>query len=154
MDNLSRYFNGHERVGISLTGGLDTRIIMAWHKAQPDSMPCYTFGSMYRDNQDVKLARRVAKICGQSHQVIVTGEEFFSRFPHYAERTIYLSDATVDLGRSPDLYVNEKAREIAPIRVVGTYGSEMLMRAVMFKATEPAGRACFTKEVLQQVHRG
>lgn len=153
VDNLSRYFNGHERVGISLTGGLDTRIIMAWHKAQPDSMPCYTFGSMYRDNQDVKLARRVAKICGQSHQVIVTGEEFFSRFPHYAERTIYLSDATVDLGRSPDLYVNEKAREIAPVRVVGTYGSEMLMRAVMFKATEPAA-GLFHKDVLQQVHRG
>src|SRR5208282_819212 len=28
--NLPRYFNGRERVGVSLTGGLDTRIIMAW----------------------------------------------------------------------------------------------------------------------------
>ena len=86
--NLSRYFNGHEGIGISLTGGLDTRIIMAWHKAQPGSLPCYTFGSMYRDNEDVSLARRVAKICGQPHQVITVGEEFLSRFPHYAERSI------------------------------------------------------------------
>ena len=136
--NLSRYFNGHERIGISLTGGLDTRIIMAWHKAQPGSLPCYTFGSMYRDNEDVSLARRVAKICGQPHQVITVGEEFLSRFPHYAERSIYLTDACVDLGRSPDLYVNERAREIAPVRIVGTYGSEMLLHAVMFKAEYPA----------------
>lgn len=136
--NLPRYFNGKERVGVSLTGGLDTRIIMAWHKGAPNSLPCYTFGSMYRDNQDVKLARRVAKICGQHHQVITTGEEFLARFPHYAERTIYLTDACVDLNRSPDLYVNEKVREIAPVRMVGTYGSEMLLHAVMFKADKPA----------------
>jgi len=136
--NLPRYFNGKERVGVSLTGGLDTRIIMAWRKAPPDSLPCYTFGSMYRDNQDVQLARRVANICGQQHQVITTGKEFLQQFPHYAERSIYLTDACVDLNRSPDLYVNEKVREIAPVRVVGTYGSEMLLHAVMFKAEEPA----------------
>ena len=58
---LPRYFNGRERIGVSLTGGLDTRIIMAWRKAPPGALPCYTFGSMYRENQDVCLARRVAK---------------------------------------------------------------------------------------------
>jgi asparagine synthase (glutamine-hydrolysing) len=151
VDNLPRYFNGRERVGVSLTGGLDTRIIMAWRKAPPDSLPCYTFGSLYRDNQDVRLARKVAKICGQSHQVITTGKEFLSRFPHYAERSIYLTDACVDLSRSPDLYVNEQAREIAPVRIVGTYGSEMLLHAVMFKPVEPA-RGLFQPEVLPQLH--
>jgi asparagine synthase (glutamine-hydrolysing) len=120
-----------------LTGGLDTRIIMAWQKATRGSLPCYTFGSMYRDNQDVRLARSVAQICGQSHQVITAGREFLDRFPHYAERSIYLTDACVDLSRSPDLYVNEKAREIAPVRIVGTYGSEMLLQAVMFDARQP-----------------
>lgn len=135
--NLPRYFSGSERVGVSLTGGLDTRIIMAWHKAEPGSLPCYTFGSMYRDNQDVKLARRVAKICGQPHEVITTGEDFLTRFDHYAERTVNLTDACVDVGRSPDLYVNERAREVAPVRMVGTYGSEILLQDVMFKAVQP-----------------
>jgi asparagine synthase (glutamine-hydrolysing) len=136
-EKLPRYFCGEQRAGVSLTGGLDTRIIMAWHKAEPNSLPCYTFGSMYRDNEDVKLARRVAEICGQSHQTIVTGNEFLSNFPHYAERSVYLSDACVDLSRSPDLYVNEKVREIAPVRIVGTYGSEIMMQSVMFKPEEP-----------------
>ena len=99
--NLPRYFSGEERIGVSLTGGLDTRIIMAWRKAKPNSLPCYTYGSMYRDNQDVILARRVAEICGQQHQVITTGTEFLNNFSHYAERTIYLTDACVDLGPIP-----------------------------------------------------
>jgi asparagine synthase (glutamine-hydrolysing) len=149
--NLPCYFNGKERVGVSLTGGLDTRIIMAWHKPTPGSVPCYTFGSMYRDNQDVILARKVAQICGQPHQVITAGKEFLSRFAHYAERSIYLTDACVDLGRSPDLYVQEKVREIAPVRIVGTYGSEMLLHAVMFKATPPVAYL-FHSDVTPQLH--
>lgn len=135
--NLTRYFGGSERIGVSLTGGLDTRIIMAWHNAEPGSLPCYTFGSMYRDNEDVKLARKVAEICRQPHEVITTGEEFLKNFPYYAERTVNLTDACVDMGRSPDLYVNQKAREIAPVRMVGTYGSEILLQDVMFKAVQP-----------------
>jgi len=151
VQNLPRYFNGNERVGVSLTGGLDSRIIMAWRKAPPGSLPCYTFGSMYRDNRDVQLARRVAQICGQQHQVITTGKDFLARFPHYAERTVYLTDGCVDLNRSPDLYVNEKVREIAPVRMVGTYGSEMLLHAVMFKAEQPA-TGLFERELESQIH--
>jgi asparagine synthase (glutamine-hydrolysing) len=112
--------------------------MMAWHKAEPNSLPCYTFGSTYRDNEDVKLARRVARICQQPHEVITTGTEFLSKFSHYAERSIFLTDSCVDLSRSPDLYVQEKVREIAPVRMVGTYGSEILLQAVMFKAEVPA----------------
>src|SRR5208337_3282046 len=41
--NLPRYFNGKERIGVSLTGGLDTRMIMAWQKGSPQSLPTYTF---------------------------------------------------------------------------------------------------------------
>jgi asparagine synthase (glutamine-hydrolysing) len=150
---LPRYFNGRERVGVSLTGGLDTRTIMAWRKAPPGSLPCYTFGSMYRDNQDVSLARKVANICGQSHQVITTGTEFLSQFSHYAERTVHLTDGCVDLSRSPDLYVNERVRAIAPVRIVGTYGSEMLQHEVMFKAVEPAP-GLFHPGFMEHVHAG
>ena len=150
--NLPRYFEGQEQIGCSLTGGLDTRIIMAWRNPAPNTMPCYTFGSMYRDNEDVKLARRVAQICGQQHVTIPTGEEFLSQFAHYAERTIYLTDATVDTSRAPDLYLNEKARLQAPIRMVGTYGSEMLLHAVMFKAVEPVA-GLYSRDLLPEIQR-
>jgi len=134
--NLPRYFNGEERIGMSLTGGLDTRMIMAWHHARPGSLPCYSFGGMFRDCQDVIMARRVAKACEQSHEVIPVADEFLSRFPDYAERAVYLTDGCIDLSHSPDLYVNEKAREIAPIRMTGNYGGEVLRRVRAFKPVD------------------
>src|SRR5712672_1406970 len=64
---------------MSLTGGLDTRMIMAWHKAAPGSLPCYSFGGMLRDSRDVRVARRVAKACGQPHDTIGVGDEVLRR---------------------------------------------------------------------------
>ena len=89
---------------MSLTGGLDTRMIMAWQHCKPGSLPCYTFGGMFRDCKDVILSRQVAHACEQPHQVIPVGEEFLARFPHYAERAVYLTDGCVDVSRSPDVY--------------------------------------------------
>ena len=134
--NLPRYFNGPEPIGMSLTGGLDGRMIMAWHKRAPGSLPCYTFGGTYRDCRDVTVARRVAKACGQPHQVITIGKDFVSRFPHYAERAVYLSDGCVEVNRAPALYANEKARKIAPVRMTGNYGSEVLRANRAFKPEE------------------
>jgi asparagine synthase (glutamine-hydrolysing) len=131
--NLSRYFNGRQRVGMSLTGGLDTRTIMAWHKPELGSLPCYTFGGTYRECRDVIVARQVARACGQPHQVIPCGREFISRFPYYAERTVYLTDACADVSCSPVLYGCQKAREIAPARMTGNYGDQVLRGLRAFK---------------------
>ncbi|MGH7970009.1 MAG: hypothetical protein ACREIC_14910, partial [Limisphaerales bacterium] len=135
--NLGRYFNGRQKLGVSLTGGMDTRVIMAWRKSEPGSLPCYTYGGMFRDCRDVQVARKVAGVCGQSHRVVTVGDEFLSQFPHYAERSMYLSDGSVHVNRAADLYVSEKARQIAPVRIVGTYASEVLKQTPMFKPVDP-----------------
>jgi len=135
--NLSRYLNGRQPVAVSLTGGLDTRMIMAWQRSSPGTLPCYTFGGTFRDCQDVVLARRLAKLCGQSHEVIPVGAEFLSRFAHYAERAVYVTDGCASVSRACDLYVNECAAKIAPVRITGNYGSEVLRRLRAFKPVEP-----------------
>jgi asparagine synthase (glutamine-hydrolysing) len=151
--NLPLYFLGSERVGMTLTGGLDTRLIVAWHKADPGTLPCYTFGGTVRDCEDVRIARQIARMYKQPYEVIELGQEFLSRFPHYAERSIYLTEGGVDVYRASDLFVSEKAREIAPAKVVGTYGSEIIRRAVMFRAITPAN-GLFRPEFTQHVQRG
>lgn len=135
--NLPRYFSGAEPVGMSLTAGLDTRMIMAWCKCAPESLPCYSFGGMFRDCHDVVLARKVALACRQTHEVIQVGQEFLSRFPHYAERTVYLTDGCSDVSQAPDLYANERARGIAPVRMTGNYGGEVIRGVRLFKAETP-----------------
>jgi asparagine synthase (glutamine-hydrolysing) len=138
-NNLPYYFNGRQPVGMSLTGGLDTRLVMAWQTSAPGALPCYTYGGSYRDCRDVVVARRVADECGQPHHVIGLDNDFLSRFPHYAERSMYLTDACVDVTRASDLYFSERARAIAPVRMTGLYGDEILrpqLRA--FKPRLPA----------------
>ncbi|MGH9327567.1 MAG: asparagine synthase-related protein [Terriglobia bacterium] len=136
--NLPRYFNGHRKIGMSLTGGLDTRMILAWHKAAPGSLPCYTFGGTFHDCRDVTVARQVAQACGQSHQVITVGKDFLSRFSYYAERAAYLTDGCAEIGDcAPAVYTSGKARAIAPVRMTGNYGSEVLRPDPAFKPVEP-----------------
>ena len=157
---LPRYFDSQERMAMSLTGGLDTRMIMAWHRSPERSLPCYSFGGPYRECQDVTIARKVAQVCGQSHEVIPVGQDFLSRFPQYAERTVYLSDGCADVNRASDLYVNERAREIAPMRMTGNYGSEVLRRTRPLRPNEPTPAfkpveltpGLFRPEVLPQIH--
>jgi asparagine synthase (glutamine-hydrolysing) len=148
--NLPRYFGGSERIAMSLTGGLDTRMIMASRKPAPGSLPCYSFGGTFRDSQDVQVARRVASACGQSLEVIPTGKEFLSGFSMYSERTIYLTDGCVPVGHAPDLYLNKKASAIAPVRMTGNYGGEVLRRVRAFKPVEPPPDL-FRPELLSQM---
>jgi asparagine synthase (glutamine-hydrolysing) len=135
--NLPRYFNGPERIAMSLTGGLDTRMIMAWQQAEFGTLPCYTFGSMFRENQDVRVARRVSQACNQPFQVITAGSDFLERFPLYAERAVYLTEGCADVSRAPDLYLNERAHEVAPVRMTGDYGGEVLRGIGGFKPVRP-----------------
>jgi asparagine synthase (glutamine-hydrolysing) len=122
-------------------------MIMAWQKPPAGSLPCYSFGGMYRDCQDVLVARRVAKVCRQSHTVIPVDEKFLSRFSHYAERSVYLTDGCTGVSHAADIYVNEAAREIAPVRMTGNYGGEVLRRIRAFKPTEPLS-CLFQPEIL------
>lgn len=150
--NLPRYFSGDQPIAMSLTGGLDTRMIMAWHQADPGSLPCYTFGGMRRDCKDVIVARKIASLCGQPHDVVRLGEDFLSRFAYYAQRTVYLTEGCVDVSRAPDLYLNERARQIASVRMTGNYGGEVLRRIRAFKAAEPMP-GLFQPDILPYVQR-
>src|SRR5258708_213039 len=141
--NLPRYFKCQERIALSLTAGLDTRMILAWHKSLPGSLPCYSFGGPYRECEDVRLARQVATECDQPFEVIALEQDFLSRFAHYAERAVYLSDGCASVRCACDLYVNERAAKIAPVRMTGNYGGGGLRRLVAFKPSQASGELLF-----------
>lgn len=130
---LPRYLNAEKKIAMSLTGGLDGRMIMAYANKKEGDLPCYSFGGTYRDCLDVTIARQIAKLCKQSHQTINVGKQFFPQFLELAERSVYISDGTMDVGGAVELYVNKIAREIAPIRLTGNYGSEIVRGNVAFR---------------------
>lgn len=134
---IPRYLQGKQPVGISLTGGLDSRMIMAFLDGKSANTPCYTFGSESRDSLDVRISRKVARACGQEHAVLRLGKDFLARFPEEARRTVYISDGALDACGCYELYLNAKARQIAPVRMTGNWGSELLRGARAFKAGLP-----------------
>lgn len=139
---LPKYCNTRNSIAISLTGGLDTRMILANTPIPPGRMPCYTFGGVYRDCFDVKIARKVAAVCNQPHSVLAVSNDFFSGFPELAEKTVFITDGNLDVTGAADLYANRKAREIAPVRLTGNYGSEILRGSRHLKA-QPARPGLF-----------
>jgi asparagine synthase (glutamine-hydrolysing) len=134
---LSKYFRGKQSMGLSLTGGVDSRMILSWAPRLPGTLPCYTWGGKYRDCADVKIARRAAKLCRQPHHTILVGAEFLSQFHGFAEKAVYISDGAMDVTGSIDMYVQGLARQIAPVRLSGVCGGEILRRLVMFKPDPP-----------------
>jgi asparagine synthase (glutamine-hydrolysing) len=137
LRTLPRYFTGRNPIGMSVTGGLDTRMIMAGWNATPGSIACYSFAGAERDSHDVRIGRQVARTWGQSHERIEVGEAFIADFPSFAERTVFLTDGSADVSCSPILYTNELARAIAPTRITGNYGSEVIRGSRMFKPVDP-----------------
>jgi asparagine synthase (glutamine-hydrolysing) len=139
-ETARKYLSSRRRVGFSLTGGLDSRMVMAGIDPAPGSLPCYTFGSMYRDTFDVKVARRVAGQCSLPHRVLVSGEEFLDGLRDYLERAVFLSDGYLGLSGAAELYVNALARGIAPVRLTGNWGSELLRGVRAFQFVPPRVR--------------
>jgi len=130
---IPRYLNGSRRVGMSITGGLDGRMIMAWANPLAGELPCYTFGGTYRECADVKIGRKIAALCQQNHRTIVVEPDFFSQFPSLAEKAVFISDGTMDVSGAVELYVNRLAAQIAPVRLTGNYGSEVIRGNIAFR---------------------
>lgn len=120
------YMEGPQQVGLSLTAGLDTRMLLADARQQERSLPCYTFGGLWGETFDIRAARKLAGICNQSHEVIRINERFLQEFAGYARKSVYLSDGTHDALGAHDVYFNQMARGIAPIRLTGKFGSEVV----------------------------
>ena len=123
---LPRYFRSKNPIALSLTGGLDTRMIMANADLPESKYPSYTFGGMYRDCYDVKFARKVAALTCQKHTTLLVDAPFLNNFDQYAEKTVYITDGYLSIVGSSEVYVNNRAREIAPIRLTGNFGGEVL----------------------------
>lgn len=135
---LPRYFGPVETLAMSVTGGLDSRMILACLSLAPGSLPCYTFDGMGKETYDVSIGRQVATACGHPHRVVRLGQEFLSNYPSYAEKTVYISEGYHDVCGAHDIYFNRVARTIAPIRMSGKFGSEIVRWSRHLKVSPPS----------------
>jgi asparagine synthase (glutamine-hydrolysing) len=129
---LPAYFEADSRLAISLTAGLDTRMIMACLPEGIEKPVCYTF-SGDEDTLDACLSKQVASACGLEHQIFRIGPDFFSDFASHADRTVFVTDGCLGVLGTHEIYLNSQARELSPVRLTGVFGGEILRGVSMLK---------------------
>lgn len=130
---LPRYLGTGARLGVSLTGGLDTRMIMACLPSLTHAPATYTFAGQHGRTIDERLAARVAAACGLEHHVLRLEPDFLRDFPERADRTVYVTDGCFGATGAHEIYLNAKGAALAPVRVTGNFGSEVLRSMSTFK---------------------
>ncbi len=124
---LPRYFASESNIGIALTGGLDTRMIMACLPQTGRGQICYTFaGQANETTLDDKIAAQVAAACGLQHQLLRLGPDFFSEFDAHADRTVFITDGSSGILGAHEIYFNRQARALSTVRLTGNFGGEIL----------------------------
>jgi asparagine synthase (glutamine-hydrolysing) len=137
---VARHMTSALPVGVSLSGGLDTRLIMAYLGATPTAVPTYTFSGITRETYDVKIARKVAAACGRTHRVLSLDQNFLRDYAMLSARTVYISDGGLGAEGAYELYFNQMARQVADVRVTGNYGSEVFRGVRQLGAFPPDRR--------------
>jgi asparagine synthase (glutamine-hydrolysing) len=130
---LPRYYDWDSTVGIALTGGLDTRLLMACHPHDARRETCYTFTGPSGRTLDDRVAARVAAACGLEHRLLRLGPDFFSDFAAQADRTVFITDGCSGILGAHEIYFHRQARALATLRLTGNFGSEICRAISTFK---------------------
>ena len=130
---LPRYFQADMPIGISLTAGLDGRLIMSCLPQTGRQPVCYTFSGLAPNLRDAQVAAKIAEACNLKHHVIQIRSNFFDEFASYADRTVFITDGCLGLLGTHELYFNKLARCLAPTRLTGVFGGEILREVSFFK---------------------
>lgn len=148
-----QYFQNGSRLGVALTGGLDTRMILACRPADMTDQVCYTFTGPSGRTMDDRVAARVAAALKLEHHLLRMEPEFFRTFQQHVDKTVFVTDGCYGVCGAHELYFNKRARSLAAMRLTGNYGSEVLRAMCTFK---PMGlpEGLFNPDFTQRIAEG
>jgi asparagine synthase (glutamine-hydrolysing) len=148
---LPRYYESDSKIGISLTGGLDSRLIMACHPHDRSHETTFTFTGPTGQTLDDRVAGRVAAACGLEHKLLRLASDFFSGFARHADKTVLVTDGCSGVMGAHEIYFHKMARPLATLRLTGNYGSEICRAISTFKPVGLA-RQMFSADFLPAVN--
>lgn len=131
---MPNYFQSSgDQLGVSLTAGLDSRVVLAARPANAQVPPSYTYDGPTGETLDAQLARQVAARAGLPHHLVRLGEDFLANFAEHVDRTVHLTDGTFGATGAHELYLSRAARAVAPLRLTGVFGGEIFRGVSTFK---------------------
>ena len=138
-------------LGLSLSGGLDSRGLLAGFGAQAKDLFTYTLG--LAGCADEKLALKMARVAGTRHEFIELDHHYIRNFKTMAEEMIHLSDGMYHPHESTEMLALQYFKR-APFRVLlrghgGEIGKAALAYPVM--ATPKITSCTSGQEVLNAI---
>lgn len=119
-----------ESVGLSLSGGLDSRAILAGLGTEAKGMHTYTLG--LPGCADQKLTEQLAQIAGTRHEFVPLDRSYLQDFQQWAGRMVHLSDGMYPPHESTEMLALEYFKR-APFKILlRGHGGEIAKAALAY----------------------
>lgn len=129
---ISRQQSGPTNVAISLTGGVDSRAIIAASDYNSNRIFSFTHGE--KGATDITLAQRITNLTTKErHRTFCHDDEFHCQFQHMAHDTVYLSDGMAGLIHVATVYPRQLMAAEAKIELQGSGAYLMTTKQVKAK---------------------
>jgi asparagine synthase (glutamine-hydrolysing) len=121
---VKRHLLSDVPVGILLSGGLDSGLLLALMNEQGDSWPAYTvgYGESFKDDE-LADAAETAAILGARHTAVrLTQSEFEKSMPHIVQ---FLEEPIAASSIVPMYFVSQRARQDVKVALIGQGPDEL-----------------------------
>ncbi len=119
--SVERRLEGPHRIGVYLSGGLDSRVILGLIGRRRMPIPTVTFG--LRGSRDVAYAARIARAMGSSHHWFELEDGAWVR--EIVGRHLELTEGFQSWIHSHGLSVLDRARQWMDVNLTGFHGQEL-----------------------------
>jgi asparagine synthase (glutamine-hydrolysing) len=121
---VKRHLLADVPVGILLSGGLDSGLLLALMNEHGRDWPAYTigYGKSFVDDELVDAAETASLLCAQHHQVRIDQEEFEKALPNIVR---FLEEPIASSSVVPMYFVCQRARQDVKVALIGQGPDEL-----------------------------
>jgi len=121
---VKRHLLADVPVGILLSGGMDSGLLLALMNEHGRDWPAFTigYGSSFADDELVDAAETASLMCAQHHQVRLDQEEFEKALPNIVR---FLEEPVASSSIVPMYFVCQRARQDVKVALIGQGPDEM-----------------------------
>lgn len=109
---------------LSLTGGLDTRTILALLVTNKTSIPSYTITGT-RHTIDARISSSLCKVYGIPHELVLLDDTFLKDLPNYAMEASLLSGGLSSVDEAHEVYFYSCISKDLESRLNGNLGNQL-----------------------------
>ncbi|MCX9085641.1 MAG: asparagine synthase-related protein [Candidatus Methanoperedens sp.] len=121
LQAVERQMKGHHRTGVPLTGGLDSRTLVA--SIQKEHYPIHTFTFGKSDCNDVKFARMISNTLGvDNHFYEFKPDDLVT----YAQKAVYLTDGMQNCIHAHRMQTYDEIRDFMDVALLGWVGDSSI----------------------------